>query len=106
MFEMFQMFEKFDKNEKLGKYEKDEKFKKFESLKYGVETVDCSTLQLVSWLVGNSKTARIFLISHMKLGHYKGKKVAEPDFSKKNPFWLFWHFYSQNGTKSDSLPLC
>ena len=39
---------------------------------------------LVGWLVGNavfSETAlRIFLIFCMKLGDYKGRKVAEPYF--------------------------
>ena len=41
-----------------------------------------------NWLVGNtvfSKTAlTIFLIFCSKLGDYKGKKVAELDFWKKN----------------------
>ena len=40
------------------------------------------------WFVGNaifSETAlRIFLIFCMKLGDYKGRKVTEPDFRKKN----------------------
>ena len=44
--------------------------------------------RLVGWLVGNavfSETAqRIFLIFCMKLGDYEGRKVAEPDFWKKN----------------------
>ena len=45
-------------------------------------------LVIIGWLVGNtifSETAlRIFLISCMKLGDYEGRKVAEPDFWKKN----------------------
>ena len=39
---------------------------------------------LVGWLVGNAvflETALgVFLIFCMKLGDYKGRKVAEPDF--------------------------
>ena len=39
---------------------------------------------LVGWFIGNvffSETAlKIFLIFYMKLGDYKGRKVAEPDF--------------------------
>ena len=42
-------------------------------------------LVIIGWLVGNTETAlRIFLISCMKLGDYEGRKVAEPDFWKKN----------------------
>ena len=52
---------------------------------------------LVDWLVGNAvflETAlRIFLTFCMKLGDYKGRKVTEPDFSKK---FLIWR-YSQKG---------
>ena len=38
---------------------------------------------LVGWLVGNAvfleKALRVFLIFCMKLGDYKGRKVAEPE---------------------------
>ena len=41
-------------------------------------------LVIISWLVGNAVSSeialRIFLIFCMKLGDYKGRKVAEPDF--------------------------
>ena len=48
-------------------------------------------LVIIGWLTGNavfSETAlRIFLIFCMKLGDYKGRKVAEPDFWKKFLIW-------------------
>ena len=44
-----------------------------------------------NWLVGHaifSETAlRIFLTFCMKLGDYKGRKVTEPDFYKKNSWF-------------------
>ena len=47
----------------------------------------------------------IFLISCMKLGVHKRKKVMEPDFSGKPPFAQIWAKRAQNGPKLDSLDL-
>ena len=48
-------------------------------------------------MVGNAVFSEaavgIFLIFCMKLGDYKGRKVTEPDFGKKNLIWR----YSQKG---------
>ena len=45
-------------------------------------------LVIIGWLVANAvfleKAIRIFLIFCLKLGDYKGRKVTEPDFGKKN----------------------
>ena len=57
-----------------------------------------------NWLVGNSETAlRIFLIFYMKLGDYKGRKVTEPDFWKKNLIWRYSQKGLQISPKSDTL---
>ena len=58
-------------------------------------------------MVGNavfSKTAlRVFLIFCMKLGDYKGRKVTEPDFSKKFLIWRYSRKGLQITPKSDTL---
>ena len=60
-----------------------------------------------NWLVGNaisSETAlRIFLIFCIKLGGYKGRKVTEPDFSKKYLIWRYLQKQIQVSPKSDTL---
>ena len=54
---------------------------------------------IIGWLVGNAVFSeialRIFLIFCMKLGNYKGRKLTEPDFSKKILVWR----YSRKGLK-------
>ena len=62
---------------------------------------------LVGWLVGNAvfleKALRVFLIFCMKLGDYKGRKVAEPDFWKKILIWRYSQTGLQISPKSDTL---
>ena len=62
---------------------------------------------LVGWLIGNAvfseMAQRIFLIFCMKLGDYKGRKVAEPDFWKKILIWRYLQKGLQISPKSDTL---
>ena len=62
-----------------------------------------------NWLVGNavfSETAlRIFLIFCRKLGDYRGRKTAEPDFRKKFLIWRYSRKRLQISPKSDTFRL-
>ena len=62
---------------------------------------------LVGWLVGNAvfleMTLRIFMIFCIKLGNYKGRKVAEPDIWKKFLIWRYSWKGLQISPKSDTL---